>query len=90
MTTASRSTRLNTACAKAGGLRSGFYDKVGFYDKPLAKFERLIETYVTFAPERFRSWLTALPLGSNPRDAYQGRYVFTDHHESYALGQCNK
>src|ERR1700747_1221436 len=35
---------------------------VGFYDKPLAKFDRLIETYVMFAPQSFRSWITALPL----------------------------
>jgi carbamoyltransferase len=57
---------------------------VGFYDKPLAKFDRLIETYVAFAPHSFRSWIKALPLWLKSklhlqremdrafRDAYRG------------------
>src|ERR1700758_3335775 len=37
-------------------------DYVGFYDKPLLKFDRLLETYVNFAPIGFRSFLKAMPL----------------------------
>ena len=35
---------------------------VVFYDKPLVKFERLLETYVSFAPRGFKSFLTAMPV----------------------------
>src|SRR5208282_4335547 len=71
-------------------------DYVGFYDKPLAKFDRLIETYAAFAPASFRSYLAALPLWLRSklhlqrefdralRGRYRGRYVFADHHESHA------
>jgi carbamoyltransferase len=71
-------------------------DFVGFYDKPLLKFERLLETYLAFAPRGFRSFLRAMPLWLKqklylPREiknglggAYRKRVVFTEHHESHA------
>lgn len=71
-------------------------DYVGFYDKPLAKFERLVETYTAFAPQSLNSWLKALPLWLKSKlhlpqemdrafhNEYRGRYVFSDHHESHA------
>ena len=37
-------------------------DYVGFYDKPLTKFERLLETYLAFAPAGYRSFRQAMPL----------------------------
>ena len=37
-------------------------DAVVFYDKPLVKFERLIETYIAYAPRGFRSFLAAMPI----------------------------
>ncbi|WP_394366395.1 hypothetical protein [Spirosoma utsteinense] len=37
-------------------------DAVVFYDKPLLKFERLLETYYAFAPKGVRSFLTAIPV----------------------------
>ena len=49
-------------CLDAAGLDAGDLDYVGFYDKPLLKFERLLETYLGFAPSGFRSFLTAMPL----------------------------
>jgi carbamoyltransferase len=83
-------------CLREGRISTADLDYVGFYDKPLAKFERLIETYVTFAPQSFRAWMTALPLWLMSklhlqremdrafRNGYRGRYIFSDHHESHA------
>ena len=71
-------------------------DYVGFYDKPITKFERLLETYLAFAPRGYRSFRQAIPQWLKqkihlPREMnngldgrFQGRYVFTDHHESHA------
>jgi carbamoyltransferase len=49
-------------CLEAGGVTLGDVDRVAFYDKPFLKFERLLETYVAFAPRGFRSFRMALPL----------------------------
>ena len=83
-------------CLSAAGLDPGDLDYVGFYDKPLLKFERLLETYLSFAPAGFRSFLAAMPLWLReklylPREMrkglsgrYRKRFVFTEHHESHA------
>jgi carbamoyltransferase len=49
-------------CLKEAGLTAGQLDHVGFYDKPLLKFDRLLETYLDYAPSGFRSFLKAMPL----------------------------
>ena len=49
-------------CLSAGGTTLDGIDHVVFYDKPFLKFERLLETYLTFAPRGFQSFLMALPL----------------------------
>jgi carbamoyltransferase len=49
-------------CLEAGGLGATDLDHVVFYEKPFVKFERLIETYVTFAPRGFPSFLKAMPV----------------------------
>jgi carbamoyltransferase len=49
-------------CLKEGGLEPARLDAVGFYDKPLVKFERLLETYMDSAPRGFRSFVKAMPL----------------------------
>jgi carbamoyltransferase len=49
-------------CLKAGGIEARELDSVVFYEKPFVKFERLIETYVAFAPRGFPSFLKAMPL----------------------------
>ena len=49
-------------CLAANGLALGDVDQVVFYDKPLVKFERLLETYVAYAPKGFRSFLMAMPV----------------------------
>jgi len=83
-------------CLEEGGLAPEKLDYVGFYDKPFLKFERLLETYLAFAPAGFRSFLTAMPLWLHeklhlPREIsrglkgkYKRRYVFAEHHESHA------
>jgi len=49
-------------CLKAAGIGLDSVDFVAFYDKPFLKFERLLETYLSFAPRGFRSFRMALPL----------------------------
>ena len=83
-------------CLEEAGLTPDQLDYVGFYDKPFLKFERILETYLSFAPAGFRSFLKAMPLWLRqklhlPREIDRGldgkfkkRIVFTDHHESHA------
>ncbi len=83
-------------CLAEAGLRPEHLDYVGFYDKPYLKFDRLLETYLAYAPLGFRSFAKAMPLWLKqklhlPREiarglghAYRKRYVFTEHHESHA------
>src|SRR5215470_16863719 len=49
-------------CLEAAGARLSEIDHVVFYDKPFLKFERLLETYIAFAPRGFRSFQMAMPL----------------------------
>ena len=49
-------------CLREGGLGMQDIDRIVFYDKPLLKFERLLETYFSFAPRGLRSFMAALPL----------------------------
>ncbi len=83
-------------CLAEGDLKASDLDYVVFYEKPLQKFDRLLETYVAFAPSGFGSFAMALPawvkdklfLGRSIRRALGGRLrrpiVYTDHHESHA------
>ncbi|WP_435010664.1 carbamoyltransferase family protein [Tundrisphaera lichenicola] len=89
-------TRAVAFCLEEAGISAGDLDWVGFYDKPLLKFERLLETYLTLAPQGFRSFAQALPVWVReklflPRTmskalggAYKKRFVFAEHHESHA------
>ena len=75
-------------CLTEGGIPPGDLDFVAFYDKPLLKFDRLLETYLTYAPVGFRSFCKAMPLwlrqklhlprvmDKGLRVRYRGRYVF--------------
>jgi len=49
-------------CLEAGGVKLSQVDHVAFYDKPFLKFERLLETYMAFAPRGFRSFAMAMPV----------------------------
>lgn len=81
-------------CLKEGKLQAENLDFVAFYDKPLIKFERLLETYLTYAPVGFKSFLLAMPLWLKQklfmRDTiakemgYEGVILFPEHHESHA------
>jgi carbamoyltransferase len=83
-------------CLRAGGLGPSDIDYVAFYDKPLTKFERLLETYLAYAPAGFRSFRLAMPLWLKDKlhmrrmirrgleGSTRARIVFTDHHESHA------
>ena len=50
------------SCLTEGGITLADIDEVVFYDKPLVKFERLLETYLTYAPRGFRSFVAAMPV----------------------------
>jgi carbamoyltransferase len=50
------------SCLAQAGINFSQVDEVVFYDKPLLKFERLLETYLAYAPRGFRSFLTAMPV----------------------------
>jgi carbamoyltransferase len=83
-------------CLQAGGLAPEQLKYVAFYDKPLSKFDRLLETYLAFAPAGFRSFRLAMPLWLKDklhmRRTLRRQFhttphlplVFTDHHESHA------
>ena len=49
-------------CLEEAGIGIGDLDQVVFYDKPLIKFERLLETYLAYAPRGLRSFITAMPI----------------------------
>src|SRR3954464_6904410 len=49
-------------CLSAGGISAGDLDHVVFYEKPFLKFERLLETYLAFAPRGFQSFRKAIPV----------------------------
>ena len=49
-------------CLEYGNLHLGDIDRIVFYDKPLIKFERLLETYLSYAPNGFRSFVAAMPV----------------------------
>lgn len=83
-------------CLREASLDAGSLDYVGFYDKPLLKFDRLLETYLSFAPAGFHSFRIAMPvwltkklhLPGEIHKGLQGKYkrrcIFLEHHESHA------
>lgn len=85
-----------TYCLEAAGITADQLNYVVFYEKPLLKFERLLETYVAYAPWGFKQFLMSMPLWLRqklhlPREIdkalnkkYTGRYIFCEHHESHA------
>ena len=83
-------------CLEEAGIDAEQLNYIAFYDKPLTKFDRLLETYLSYAPAGFRSFRQAMPLWLKDklhmRRALRQRFktsrntplVFTDHHESHA------
>ena len=88
-------TRAVDYCLREAGVRADQLDLVGFYEKPLVKFDRLIETYIACAPGGLRSYLTALPIWLGEKlwmsddlrehlPGFEGEILFGEHHESHA------
>jgi carbamoyltransferase len=83
-------------CLQEAGIGAHQIDAVAFYDKPLLKFERMLETWVGVAPRGFRMFRIAVPMWFRGKlhlskeihnglgGKYSGRIVFTEHHESHA------
>ncbi len=81
-------------CLREARLTPEGVDYVAFYDKPLQKFERLLETYLDYAPRGYRSFLKAMPLWLKEKlwtrehitkSCRTGaKVLFTEHHESHA------
>jgi len=86
-------------CLREAGISASELDHVVFYDKPFQKFERLLETYIDYAPSGIRSFLQAMPLWLREKlwiadritsdlasggHRFDGQVLFTEHHESHA------
>ncbi len=83
-------------CLEEAGIAHEDLNLVAFYDKPLLKFDRILETYIAVAPRGFKLFMMGLPLWlkeklHTPRELdaglegkYKGRFVFTEHHQSHA------
>ncbi len=83
-------------CLEAAGLAPGQVDYVVFYEKPVAKFDRLLETYLAVAPAGFRSFCRAMPVWLKEKlhtrrtirrllpGMAAAPVLFLDHHESHA------
>src|SRR5947207_9059769 len=82
-------------CLREAGITAKDLTLVGFYEKPLVKFERLLETYIACAPKGLQSYLMALPLWLTDKlwmsddihahvEGYEGEVMFGEHHESHA------
>jgi carbamoyltransferase len=81
-------------CLEEAELETEALDFVGFYDKPLLKFERILETYLGVAPRGLGSFLMAGPLWIKEklytdrelrdRLGYDGELLYAEHHESHA------
>lgn len=81
-------------CLREAGIKTDQLDYVAFYDKPFLKFERLLETYLTYAPIGIQSFIKAMPLWIKEKlwmkelikneTGYEGKILFPEHHESHA------
>jgi len=81
-------------CLKNEKINGSQIDYVAFYDKPFLKFERILETYLAYAPMGIRSFLKAMPLWIKKKLwirelikeelNYSGKIIFPEHHESHA------
>lgn len=81
-------------CIDLAGISSRDLDCVTFYEKPAIKFNRLIKTYLMYAPKGLKSFLAAMPLWVSQKLwiktelkkklGYNGKIYFPEHHESHA------
>ena len=82
-------------CLDRAGVSAADLDAVAFYDKPILTFERLLETYLSYAPRGLASFLQAMPVWLKRKlwtpdllrtelGGYAGPLVFSEHHRSHA------
>ncbi len=81
-------------CLEAGRITEKDVDFVSFYEKPFLKFERILETYLSYVPSGFPSFIKALPIWIKQKlwikDLiakelnYNGKIIFPEHHEAHA------
>jgi len=82
-------------CLRQGGIAANDLAYAGFYDKPILKFERILDTYLGVAPRGFGQFLKAGPLWIKEKlwmendirkqlGDYEGPLLFAEHHESHA------
>lgn len=81
-------------CLSSQGITSADLDLVCFYDKPFLKFERILESYLTYAPKGFESFILSMPIWLKEKIwikkiikdnlSYKGQIIFPEHHMSHA------
>lgn len=81
-------------CLHSAGINIQDIEYLVFYDKPIVKFERLLETYLSFVPAGWKSFRMAMPLWLSKKLHlpklirreldWKGNMLFTEHHESHA------
>jgi len=81
-------------CLREGDIRIEDVDCVAFYEKPFLKFDRLLHSYLAYAPVGLRSFLKAIPIWIKEKIwikevikkelGYEGKMIFPEHHESHA------
>lgn len=83
-----------TYCLQEGKIKAGDLDLIAFYDKPFVKFERILETYLAYAPAGISSFIKSIPLWIKQKlwikELIYGEFgfktpvIFPEHHESHA------
>jgi len=82
-------------CLEEAGLSAETLDAVVFYEKPLQKFDRLLETYLAIAPRGLPSFFKAIPAWLKDKlfierrmrerlPGFRGKFLYCSHHESHA------
>ena len=82
-------------CLKESGISPGELDAIAFYDKPILKFERLLDNYIGVAPKGLHSFLDVIPKWIHKRlwvkdeiknhlKEFNGEIIFPEHHMSHA------
>ena len=82
-------------CLRAGGLKLREVDYVAFYEKPFLKFDRILHSYLAYAPRGLKTFLMAIPLWIRERiwmkvliqdelPGFTGKIIFPEHHEAHA------
>jgi carbamoyltransferase len=81
-------------CLREGGITSKQLDYVAFYEKPFVKFDRILHSYLAYAPRGIHSFLKAIPVWIKDKLwmkaelqkelDFEGQIIFCEHHEAHA------